>query len=552
MNTDPQSLINLYDSQRADSSGMFGIWDECNRMTLTRKVQTLSASISRTAHANDTFTPLDAAIVNSAAVNALDVHASGCVSWITPSDGRWFKYEPQTAFRTDPVISWLADCTDITLMYLGASNFYTLAHEVYIDRAVTGTVPMICESGKRGPLNFRVFDPGSYIIQDDEEGYTDMLFRERSMTNRAAFEKWGDKCPDEVKTQKDAKPQALRSYIHVVYPRSDEDRTGQQGQKAMPFGECWIDRATKTKLSETGFNEIPFFANRYLRWSEYSPWGVSPAMQALAEIRGVNYLDLLSTTLAEVTVNPRVILPMGFSGVPDLRAGGITIGGRTQKENPQEWLTGGRFDIGENIVLRKEAVIREIFHAPLFEQFREIEKQITAAEVHAREAERVARFSPAFTRLTTELLNPLLERVFMLLLRAGLLPPIPQEAVYMDAGGTPRIAFPQVVHTSRMALAIQSLRQGALNNWLAMAMPLAQVGDPVLDNLDSDVAFRDIGIGSGMPPAYLKSAERVAATRDARAKAQMAQQQQMMALELAKSKPIAEAGVKALTGQQAA
>ncbi|MFK5284110.1 hypothetical protein ACI3PL_31475, partial [Lacticaseibacillus paracasei] len=63
-------------------------------------------------------------------------------------------------------------------------------------------------------------------------------------------------------------------------------------------------------------------------------------MRALAEIRGVNYLEMLMATLAEVSVNPRMIMPQGFQGVPDLRAGGITFGGMTRDTFPQEWMTG--------------------------------------------------------------------------------------------------------------------------------------------------------------------------------------------------------------------
>lgn len=551
MDTSPQALLNLFDSLKTDASGMASLWEECSRMTITRKLQALTAAVNRTADARMTFSPLDAAILNGCAVRAVKTHAAGCVAWITPRNQRWYKFEPQAEFGIDAIRDWLAACTEIHQLYLSASNFDTKVHELYMDRAVIGTTVMSCEQGKRQALNFRVFDPGSFIIQDDDEGYADMFFRERPMSNRAAMAKWGDKAPAQVQANVSQKPQELRYYVQSIYPRSDEDRQ-RGGSKGMAYEECWIDRQNALKIDESGFNEIPFFANRYLRWSEFSPWGASPTMEALAEIRGVNYLDLLNTTLAEVTVNPRIIMPQGFAGVPDLRAGGITIGGRTQRENPQEWLTGGRFDIGNDIILRKENNIREYYHAPLFEQFREIEKQITAAEVNAREAEKVSNFSPAFTQLTTELIDPMLQRSFLILMRANLLPQPPKEAFYQDAGGTWRIAFPKVVHTSRMAMAIEAMRQNGLANWLGMAMPLAQIGIPVMDILNPDAAFRDIGRGSSLPPSYFNTQEQVEATRDMRAKAAMAAQQQQQLMEMMQSKPIAEAGVKAATGEEAA
>ncbi len=552
MDTSPQALISLYDQLWADSSGMFTLWDEVGRMTITRKVSALTAAISRTAHASDTFTPLDAAILNSCAVEAVSVNAAGCNSWITPHDGKWFKYEPHHAFQKDSVMSWTSQCTEIALLFLSGSNFYTKVHELYIDRVTFGTTVLTAEQGKNAPLNFRVFDPGSFIIQDNEEGNSDMLWRMRQMTNRAAMEKFGDKAPATVKEQAKEKPQDLRKYLQVVYPRSDEDQASGKGNKGMPFAECWLDYQERAKLTESGFEEIPFFANRYLRWSEFSPWGVSPAMQTLPDVRGVNYMDLLQSCLGEVNLNPRIILPQGFSGVPDIRAGGTTLGGRTPKEHPVEWLTGGRFDIGEAIIERKERMIRGLFHVPLFEQFASIERQITAAEVHAREAEKVARFSPAFTQLTTELLNPLLQRVFMLLFRQGAFPRPPAEAVYQDAAGVTRLAFPKVVQTSRMALAIASLRQSAFANWMGIMLPLAEAGLPVLDNLDPDASSRDLALNGGMPATYLRESEVVEEIRTKRDQAAQAANQQAMAMEMLKSQPIAKAGVKAMTGEEAA
>lgn len=546
MDTTPQALFDLYERMRGDARGMFTLWEEVGRMTLTRKLQALTGAVSRTVNVSDTFTPYDAAILNSTAVDAVSIHAAGCNSWITPADGRWFKYSPPPEFERDSVESWLSHCTEIALLYLSASNFYSRVHELYIDRVVPGTATMTAEVGKRGPLNFRIFDQGSYVIADDEDGLADTILRERNLTARQAVEKFGaETLPAKIREDAQNKPTNLHRFLQAVYPRdlSEQRRPGNQG---MPFAECWLSFEEKMKLSEGGFEEIPFFTNRYLRWSESSPWGVSPAIQALAEVRGVNYLDLLYTTLAEVTVNPRIILPQGFQGVPDLRAGGITMGGLTRDSFPQEWMTAGRFDVGQNIIERKEKIIRNLFHVPLFEQFANIEREITATEARFREAEKVARFSPAFTQLTTELLNPLLQRVFMLLYRAGKFPPPPRDALYQDAAGDWRMAFPRVVHTSRMALAMDALRTGALADLVALYAPMVEAGSNVLDNLDQDESFRDLARGKGLPESYIRESEARDAIRVARAQAEQAAQQAEMAQALIKSNPIAQAGVEAV------
>lgn len=546
MDTTAQGLIDLYTRMRSDSSGMVTLWNDVGRMCLTRKVDALTAAINRTADATTSFTPYDSAIINSVAVDATTVNAAGCAAWITPSGGGWFKFEPLLEFKVDAVESWLANCTDIALTYLAASNFYTKVHELYIDRVVTGTTTLTCEAGRRSALVFRVFDPGSFIIADNDESEADMLFRERQFTARQAVEKFGSgNVSSKVRDDYGPKPNALHRYLQCVYPRP-VNQQGKGGAAGFPFAEKWIDVAEKSQVTESGFEELPFFASRYLRWSEFSPWGVSPAMQALAEVRGVNFMDMLQATAAEVAVNPRIILPQNFQGVPDLRAGGITIGGASRDTFPQEWGTGARVDWMEPVIARKVKAVERLFHVPLFEQFQSIERQITATEVRAREVEKVARFSPAFTQLTTELLNPLLQRVFMLLMRQGKLPAPPVEALYRDAAGDVRMKYPSVVMTSRMSRAMDALKKSEMADLLSIWAPMAQAGSQALDNLDEDEAFRDMALSSGLPAGYLKESDAVAEFRQKRAEAMAAQQQAEMEREMIRSRPIAEAGVEAM------
>ena len=52
---------------------------------------------------------------------------------------------------------------------------------------------------------------------------------------------------------------------------------------------------------------------------------------------------------------------------------------------------------------------------------------VTATEVLQRNEEKMRLLSPVLGRLQAELLQPLISRSFALLLRAGLLPPAPEE-----------------------------------------------------------------------------------------------------------------------------
>ena len=545
MDTSAQGLCDLNNRLRMDAAGMVSLWDECGRYCLSRKIQSLSSHASRAPMTDVGFSP-ETRVLNTVAAEANRTLAAGCVSWITPADTPWWQWKPAPQLDgNDATETWLARCTEIAQQYLAGSNFYNRIHETFLDRSTFGTSCLWGEEGRNSPLNFRAFDVGSFVIAENEEGIVNQLFRELEYTAAQAKEAFGS-VPPEVTQNLEKEPNNRHRFLHVVYERPAKEVQDKAGPMAMRFASCWIHIATKTKVRESGYDELPAFVSRYLKWSESSPYGASPAMEALAEIRGVNYFELLISTQAEVTVNPRIILPQGYQGTPDLRAGGITFGGMSRDTHPQEWLSGGRFDWGLQFLERKEKMIQEIFHRTLFAQFAEIERQITATEVRAREAEKLARFSPAFTMLTTEVINPVLERVFMILFRAGKFPPPPREALVIGPDGEPMMLFPQVIQISRMALALQSLKRNAWENTLAWALPLQEIGIPVLDNIDTDRAIRDLSRGDGLPTSYLRDSDAVEATRAARTQAQQQAQQAEMAMQAMKSKPLVDAGMAAM------
>ncbi len=548
MDTSPNGLIRLNEDLRSQTSGMMNLWQECGRFCLTRKVSSLMHSASRSETQDSLYQP-DMRLLNSVAVEANEVLAAGCMAWIMPSESRWWTWKPAPEQEGNDVVEeWLQSCTEVALTALFSSNFYSRAHEVLQDRSTFGTAALWAETGRNNTLNFRAWDVGTFVVAENAEGYVDTVFREIERTARQASEEFTHLPPVVKNALASNRPNAKFRFLHVVYPRSQQELARKTGAMAMPFASIYVHPDSKLTVKESGFEELPAFVTRYLKWSEASAYGVSPAMRALAEIRGVNYLEMLMATLAEVTVNPRILMPQGVQGVPDLRAGGITMGGIGAETFPKEWMTGGRFDIGLTLIERKERSINEAFHRTLFELFANRAGDINIPHVRALEAEKLARFSPAFTSLTTEFINPILERVFMLLYRAGKLPKPPQEAFSLNSLGKPVLFFPRAIQTNRMSLAMQQAKTNGFARLFELFAPLAQAGEPVLDNLDSDRAYRDIARGEGLPADYLRSTDTVEQLRQARAQAAQAAEQRDIMIQASKSKPLVEATLAAAAG----
>ena len=157
--------------------------------------------------------------------------------------------------------------------------------------------------------------------------------------------------------------------------------------------------------------------------------------------------------------------------------------------------------------------------------FAGIERQMTAREVAERSAEKLDQFSPSFSRLTVEFLNPCLKRVFSILLRGGYFPAPPMEALMPTPSG-PVIPEPKVTFSSRIALAIKALETAGFERTLETWAPLMQVRPDILDNLDFDAAFRDIARNNNVPAHWLMDMRKMQEARASRAKA--AQQQAQM------------------------
>jgi hypothetical protein len=193
-------------------------------------------------------------------------------------------------------------------------------------------------------------------------------------------------------------------------------------------------------------------------------------------------------------------------------------------------MTQGRYAEGKDREQRKQQAIERAFHVDLFQMFAQLDKQMTAREVAERSAEKLIQFTPSFARKTTELITPLLRRVFGILARAGKLPPPPQEAFIQTQGGAV-IPEPDISYNSRVALAIKAMQNTAFYRTMESLIPISQVQPDIFDNIDLDEGARMVARNDGLPTEILRSEEERDEIRKGRAQAQAeaAEQQQILA-----------------------
>jgi hypothetical protein len=172
-------------------------------------------------------------------------------------------------------------------------------------------------------------------------------------------------------------------YVYCVFPREVFD-SSKKDAKNMPFASLWIDRERKEVVMERGFNEFPFMVSRFTK-SKGDPYGYSPAMNVLPDVKMLNQMEKTNILGAQNAVLP----PLEIPDEAFMRPFNFNPGGKNIKNSgfPNEHITpivtGVNVPIGIDYVERKQRRIEQAFYNDLFLAIEDVGK-MTATEVSIR------------------------------------------------------------------------------------------------------------------------------------------------------------------------
>lgn len=531
------SIRDRFAALKSQRDAWAGLWQEIAAYVFPRR----NTGFGGTVEANS---PASQVLFDNTAVHANMTLANGQLAWMSPLESGWYGFQPdQRAKKDDAAKLWMTEKTDVARHEMATSNAYTALHEFYLDRGAFGVAALYVEPGKKKALNFQHWPVGSFVIDEDAEGNVDTVIREFSLSARQAAQKFGAEnlSPklQAILGKKDENGKV--NFLHAIYPREDADRDGvKMDGPNMAIASVYLEVETGHVCRESGYEEMPVMVSRYLEWGSCGGmYGWSPAFEALPEARQVNFLQKMMDALAEKMAFPPVLAPEELEGEIDANAHGVTYYSKDIAQTPpKEWMTAGRYDVGLDRVKERQAAINKAFHVDLFQMFAQIDKAMTAREVAERSSEKLIQFSPTFSRLVTELFNPMLQRVFGILLRAGKfgsLEEIPQSMITPISPDQGTLSIPRVEYASRLALALRALPSIGYQRTLERVGMVAQMKPDVLDNYDFDAAERETAMTDGTPSGFLVPVSLRDKTRKARAEAQAAQDQQMQQMAAAES-----------------
>jgi len=271
-------------------------------------------------------------------------------------------------------------------------------------------------------------------------------------------------------------------------------------------------------LREGGFKRFPGVVPR---WAVAGGdiYGNSPAMESLGDVKQLQHEQLRKAQGIDYQTNPPLSVPTNMKNRDiDRLPGGVTFVDVTQNQGVKNL-----FEVNLDLqylladIQDVRGRIKTTFFADLFLMIsNNNDPNMTATEVAARQEEKMLMLGPVLERLSNELLHPLIEITFDNMIASGVVPPPPQEMQGMQLN---------VELISVLAQAQRAIGTNSADRFVAQLGQIATFKPDVLDKFDSDAWADSYSDMLGVDPTLIVASDKVAMIRDARAKAQQAQQQ---------------------------
>ena len=494
-------LNRRYEKLLAQRSNWEKHWQDLADYLLPRK-----ADITKKRTQGDKRTEL---IYDSTGIHSVELLASSLHGMLTSPANPWFsmRYRDLDLEQDDEANEWLEGCVDLLNKALQRSNFQQEIHELYYDLVVFGTGCLFIEYDPNG-LRFSARNIGEITIAANAEDRIDTVYRCFEMTARQIAQRFeGVTLPDRVEKDLEKNPYNEHEIVHAVYPNE-----GQSSVFNKPIISIYYHKETKTLLGQGGFDEFPFCVPRFNKDSTGN-YGRSPGMSCLSDVKMVNRMSEVSIRSAQKQLDPPLMVPDDGFLLPVRTTPGALNFYRTGTRDRLEPLqAGAQNPIGLNMEEQRRNAIRAAFYVDQLQL--QQGPSMTATEVLQRNEEKMRLLGPVMGRLQSELLQPLIQRCFKLMLRNGELPVPPESLQGQDID----IEYVSPLAKAQKMTDLQSMMRG-----LEIMLQLAEVA-PVMDYLDENGLVKYLIDVAGIPARVIRSDDEVADIRK-----QQAEQAQLMA-----------------------
>ena len=476
-------------------------------------------------------------VINNTPIRAARTLAAGMMAGLTSPARPWFRLttpDPGLA-EYGPVKEWLWAVETRMRTVFAKSNLYRVLPSAYADLGVFGTHASLVLEDDEDLFRVQPWEIGTFWLAQDARLRVDTGYRLLKMTVRQMVQQFGlDACSQRVQQMWNSGQWEQRIDVYQAVEPNDERIMGALGARGMSVRSVyWEKGGDRDKLlANRGFRESPLLAPRWVAEGT-STYGDSPAMDALGDAKALQFEERRKAQSLDKLVDPPMIAPTSLRNQRvSLLPGDVTYVDVQQGQAGYRPAYEIRPDIQWQVQSIKEIEerINSAMYADLFLMLAMSDRrEITAREIEERHEEKLLQLGPVLERMNDELLDPLIDRVFAIMVRKSepvwngvvdgeaLLPPPPDELRGMDL----KVEYISILSQAQKLVGIQ-----AVDRLIAFAGNIAALKqDPsVFDKIDTDQAIDEYGDMLGVSPSIVMSDDRVDEIRQARAEQQRMQQ----------------------------
>ena len=518
---DPRTRRDRYEALRATlwserQTGFDSHWQELADFVRPRRYRRSTSEHNDGSKANQK-------IIDSTAQFACRTLASGLHAGLTSPARQWFKlstHDPELA-KFGPVKKWLHEVTQRMFLVMNTTNIYNSLPIVYGDLGLFGTGAMGLLDDSKDLFRCYTYAAGTYAIGLDERGLATTFCRIYKMTVRQVIKQFAlkdgtreidwSKVSLMIKREWDAgRYETKLDVVHIVTPNEAADRN-MLPAKYLPWSSCYYELGTddtnRKFLRESGFNEFPFMVPRWDITDGDSYGTDCPGMTALGDVKQLQVEQRRKGQAIAKMVDPPLV------GPPNLRAartsllpGDVTYvdeGGKPMLRSIHD--VNLRVDhLGEDI-REVQYRIQRAFYEDLFLMLARSDalrgQPPTAREVEERHEEKLLALGPVLERTNDELLDRIIDRVFAMMFRAGLIPEAPEALQGVKL---------KVEYTSIMAQAQKLVSVAGQDRFLQSIVILSEAIPAVLHKIEPNVVVDTYADMYGVAPDMIRTNDQVA------------------------------------------
>ena len=469
-------------------------------------------------------------LLNSSPVRDGRILAAGMMTSITSPARKWFKLSNPLSFEdaeSYDARAWLDDIENGLFQIFAKSNIYSALSASYRETGVFGIHAFFVEEDEKDLVRAYTLPIGSYCLASSDRRVVDTLYRDVWLTTAQIVARFGvDACSVHVRNLWEAGDRdTLHRVIHVIEPNRNWKQS-RGDYRAKPYDSVWFEANASAEgfLRKSGYYEFPVMAPRWQVIDNDTYGSDSPGMMSLGDAKLLQVIEASSAKMMENGAEPALLASAALRNQKiSMRPAEVTYGDSTNgapiaaplHETPPHWIS-----ILQEKIKNIEEKISSAFFVDLFLALSESDRrEMTAEEVRARQQEKMLQLGPVLERLNDELLDPLIDRVFAIAYRRGVLPKAPPSI----AGKNVRVEYLSILTQAQKTVGVSSVQA-----WLSSVGNLSQLRPDILDKVNWDQVVDDLAEMYGVPPRELADSDEVERIREARAQ-QMAMQQQLAA-----------------------